>query len=190
MKPMSFTAEKDEDAYLCQCKHTANAPFCDGTHKRFTTEQVGKEGPDQKREKSEKLAAANTQEEPTLEFIHQLAREGLSKLGHHGPMAAMGVPRHLLPHWDAIQIMVAQMATQPLLEDVPVSTELIVGPNARKPLKLAIPLLVSDMSFGALSEEAKIALAKGAELAGTGICSGKAACCQKSKLLIRGIFMS
>ncbi|EQL92781.1 FMN-dependent dehydrogenase family protein [Vibrio parahaemolyticus 605] len=170
---MSFTAEKDEDAYLCQCKHTANAPFCDGTHKRFTAEQVGKEGPDQKREKSEKLAAANTQEEPTLEFIHQLAREGLSKLGHHGPMAAMGVPRHLLPHWDAIQIMVAQMATQPLLEDVPVSTELIVGPNARKPLKLAIPLLVSDMSFGALSEEAKIALAKGAELAGTGICSGE-----------------
>jgi len=32
---------------------------------------------------------------------------------------------------------------------------------------------VSDMSFGALSEEAKIALAKGAELAGTGICSGE-----------------
>ncbi len=29
------------------------------------------------------------------------------------------------------------------------------------------------MSFGALSEEAKVALAKGAELAGTGICSGE-----------------
>jgi glutamate synthase domain-containing protein 2 len=40
-------------------------------------------------------------------------------------------------------------------------------------LKLDIPLLVSDMSFGALSEEAKIALAKGAEQAGTGICSGE-----------------
>ena len=173
LKPMSFTAEKDEEAYLCQCKHTSNAPFCDGTHKRFSSEQVGKEGPEKKREKSDKPTASATQEEPTLEFIHQLAREGLSKLGHHGPMAAMGVPRHLLPHWDAIQIMVAQMATQPLLEDVPVSTELIVGPNARKPLKLAIPLLVSDMSFGALSEEAKIALAKGAELAGTGICSGE-----------------
>lgn len=173
LKPMSFTAEKDEEAYLCQCKHTSNAPFCDGTHKRFSSEQVGKEGPEKKREKSDKPTASATQEEPTLEFIHQLAREGLSKLGHHGPMAAMGVPRHLLPHWDAIQIMVAQMARQPLLEDVPVSTELIVGPNARKPLKLAIPLLVSDMSFGALSEEAKIALAKGAELAGTGICSGE-----------------
>ncbi|WP_339783483.1 glutamate synthase-related protein [uncultured Marinobacter sp.] len=29
------------------------------------------------------------------------------------------------------------------------------------------------MSFGALSEEAKLALSKGAELAGTGICSGE-----------------
>ena len=29
------------------------------------------------------------------------------------------------------------------------------------------------MSYGALSEEAKIALARGAELAGTGICSGE-----------------
>lgn len=189
-KPMNFTAEKDEEAYLCQCKHTSNAPFCDGTHKRFSSEQVGKEGPEKKREKSDKPTASATQEEPTLEFIHQLAREGLSKLGHHGPMAAMGVPRHLLPHWDAIQIMVAQMATQPLLEDVPVSTELIVGPNARKPLKLAIPLLVSDMSFGALSEEAKIALAKGAELAGTGICSGEGGCYLKNKLQIRGISMS
>jgi glutamate synthase domain-containing protein 2 len=38
---------------------------------------------------------------------------------------------------------------------------------------LNIPLFVSDMSFGALSEEAKRALAAGAELAGTGICSGE-----------------
>ncbi|MDV6250046.1 glutamate synthase-related protein [Vibrio sp. EA2] len=173
LKPMSFVAENDEEAYLCRCKQTANAPFCDGTHKQFTADQVGHEAPEVKKEKSGKPAAASTQEEPTLEFIHQLAREGLSKLGHHGPMAAMGVPRNLLPHWDAIQIMVAQMATQPLMEDVPVATELVVGPKARKPLKLAIPLLVSDMSFGALSEEAKIALSKGAELAGTGICSGE-----------------
>ena len=36
-----------------------------------------------------------------------------------------------------------------------------------------MPLFVSDMSFGALSEEAKVALATGAERAGTGICSGE-----------------
>jgi glutamate synthase domain-containing protein 2 len=69
--------------------------------------------------------------------------------------------------------MVAQMATKPLMEDVAVGTRLIIGPEAKKPLQLDIPLFVSDMSFGSLSEEAKIALAKGAELAGTGICSGE-----------------
>jgi glutamate synthase domain-containing protein 2 len=59
------------------------------------------------------------------------------------------------------------------MEDAQVTTELIIGPEAKRPLKLDIPLFVSDMSFGALSEEAKVSLAKGAELAGTGICSGE-----------------
>ena len=83
------------------------------------------------------------------------------------------VPRHELPHWDDLQLMVAQMASKPLADDADVSTELVIGPEARKPLTLSMPLFVSDMSFGALSEEAKIALARGAELAGTGICSGE-----------------
>ena len=63
--------------------------------------------------------------------------------------------------------------TPPLLDDIPVGTDIVIGPNAQKPLKLQIPLFVSDMSFGALSEPAKIALAQGAELAGTGICAGE-----------------
>lgn len=54
-----------------------------------------------------------------------------------------------------------------------VGTDLIIGPRAKRPLRLEIPLFVSDMSFGALSEEAKVALSKGAELAATGICSGE-----------------
>ena len=65
----------------------------------------------------------------------------------------MGVPRFELPSWDGIQIMVAQLARKPLMEDVAVGTELIIGPEAQKPLRLEIPLFVSDMSFGALSEE-------------------------------------
>jgi glutamate synthase domain-containing protein 2 len=59
------------------------------------------------------------------------------------------------------------------MEDVDVDSRLVIGPEAAKPLELEIPLFVSDMSFGALSEETKIALAKGAEMAGTGICSGE-----------------
>jgi glutamate synthase domain-containing protein 2/nitrite reductase/ring-hydroxylating ferredoxin subunit len=111
--------------------------------------------------------------EPYVKLIQKYAAEGLSKTGHHGVVEAMGVPRSELPSWDDIQIITAQLATPPQLDDAPVGTAVVVGPNAQKPLRLEIPLLVSDMSFGSLSEPAKVALAKGAELAGTGICSGE-----------------
>ncbi len=112
-------------------------------------------------------------EEPHVGLIRSLAADGLSKMGHHGPVAAMGVPRQELPTWDDIQLITAQLARRPLLDDVEVETATVIGPNADKPLRLDIPLFVSDMSFGALSEEAKVSLARGAELAGTGICSGE-----------------
>jgi glutamate synthase domain-containing protein 2 len=112
-------------------------------------------------------------EEPHVNLIQELAKHGLSKFGHHGPSAAMGVPRQDVPSWDDIQFVTAQLATKPLLDDHPVDTSIIIGPRANKPLKLDLPLFVSDMSFGALSAEAKTSLAMGAELAGTGICSGE-----------------
>jgi len=114
-----------------------------------------------------------TADEPHVKFIRKLADDGLSKVGHHGPSAAMGVPRGSLPTWDDLQFVVGQLHKLPLLDDEPVGTNITIGPNAAKPLHLDIPLFVSDMSFGALSEEAKVALSKGAELAGTGICSGE-----------------
>lgn len=114
-----------------------------------------------------------TQDEPHVKFIRKLAEEGLSKVGHHGAAAAMGVSRSSLPKWDDLQFVVAQLHKLPLLDDEPVGTEVVIGAKAARPLRLDIPLFVSDMSFGALSEEAKVALSKGAELAGTGICSGE-----------------
>lgn len=168
-EPKPFSVDEAQEAYLCQCKRTSNPPFCDGSHA-----QIDK---DEQREYAAQpqdgLSARNTAEESTLEMIHALARDGLTKTGHHGEMVAMGVPRHTLPQWDDIQILTAQFATKPLLEDQAVNTELVIGPNAKKPLQLKLPIFVSDMSFGALSEEAKIALASGAQRAGTGICSGE-----------------
>jgi glutamate synthase domain-containing protein 2 len=111
--------------------------------------------------------------EPHVKLIRELAGNGLERVGHHGPVAAMGVARGELPTWDDLQFVTAQLARVPQLDDVDVGTELVIGPGAAKPLRLAIPLFVSDMSFGALSLESKVALAKGAELAGTGICSGE-----------------
>jgi len=114
-----------------------------------------------------------TPEEPFVAQIRELATNGLTKVGRHGPAAAMGVPRDRLPSWDSIQLVTAQVARRPLLDDEPVGTDVAIGRAAARPLRLELPVFVSDMSFGALSEEAKVALARGAERAGTGICSGE-----------------
>lgn len=111
--------------------------------------------------------------EPYTSYIQNLAKNGLKKYGQHGPSASMGVDRNTLPKWENIQFLPAQLASKPLLDEEAVATETIIGSKAKKPLQLKMPLFVSDMSFGALSSEAKIALAKGAEMAGTGICSGE-----------------
>nr|MDJ0976717.1 glutamate synthase-related protein [Planctomycetota bacterium] len=114
-----------------------------------------------------------TPAEPHVKFIRELSGHGLERTGHHGPVAAMGVSRTELPTWDDLQFVTAQLSRVPQLDDAPVGMEMVIGPKAAKPLTLDIPLFVSDMSFGALSFEAKVALSKGAELAGTGICSGE-----------------
>jgi len=170
LEPKSFSADADGKVFLCQCKQTRNPPYCDGSHKALKPTDVGKQ---MEPSAGEEPAVEPTPEEPTVAYIHELAKNGLREVGHHGPMAAMGVPRYELPHWDDIQILAAQFARKPLMEGVSVGTDLVIGANARRPLTLEIPLFVSDMSFGALSEEAKIALATGAERAGTGICSGE-----------------
>ncbi|MCC5794992.1 MAG: CDGSH iron-sulfur domain-containing protein [Chromatiales bacterium] len=170
IEPLAFTLDKAEDVYLCLCKQTRNPPYCDGSHSRLDEKDEAPYGAERK---DRPPAASNTPEEPTVELIHALARDGLEKTGSHGPLSAMGVPRQRLPQWGDLQVLTAQLATRPLAEGAEVDTALLVGPAARKPLRLEIPIIVSDMSFGALSEEAKVAMARGAELAGTGICSGE-----------------
>jgi len=111
--------------------------------------------------------------EPYTGYIKELAKNGLKNIGHHGFSESMGVDRNTLPKWEDIQFLPAQLASRPLLDEEEVYTEVLIGPKAKKPLKLDIPIFVSDMSFGALSREAKIALSMGAEMAGTGIASGE-----------------
>lgn len=80
----------------------------------------------------------------------------------------MGVPRDQMPKWEQIQLLTAQLHKVPLLDEAAVGTEVVIDPDADQPLVLDRPLFVSDMSYGALSEDANVALAKGAELVGTG----------------------
>ena len=62
-------------------------------------------------------------EEPHNAHLQSLARDGLDKVGHHGPASAMGVPFDQLPRWNDIQFVTAQAAVLPLLEDVKVGSK-------------------------------------------------------------------
>jgi len=75
--------------------------------------------------------------------------------------------------WDDILFKGAQLSRLPLDKDANVSTKTTIGPAAKHPLVLESPIYISHMSFGALSKEVKIALAKGSAEVKTAICSGE-----------------
>jgi glutamate synthase domain-containing protein 2 len=75
--------------------------------------------------------------------------------------------------WDEILIKGAQLAKTPLNHGDPVNTKTVIGPRAGTPLVIETPIYISHMSFGALSKEAKTALAKGSAAVKTLICSGE-----------------
>ncbi len=101
-----------------------------------------------------------------MDTIHTMAISGHSI----GEAMATRLP---LPSWDDILVLGAQLNPMPLDAGAVVDTTTIIGPNAEKPLVLENPLLVSHMSFGALSREAKHALALGAAAAKAGNCGGE-----------------
>ncbi len=82
--------------------------------------------------------------------------------------------------WNDILIKGAQLARLPRLQSEEVSTRTTIGPKAQKPLVIESPVYVSHMSFGALSSEAKTALAKGSALAKTAMCSGEGGILEES----------
>lgn len=101
-----------------------------------------------------------------MEEIHRMAVTGKSI------SAAMGT-KMAMPSWDDILFLGAQLNPMPLDEAAPVETRTVIGKHARKPMILENPVYVSHMSFGALSKEAKVALAKGTAMAGSAMCSGE-----------------
>ena len=101
-----------------------------------------------------------------MEEIHRMAVTGKSI------SAAMGT-KMVMPSWDDILFLGAQLNPMPLDEAAPVETRTVIGKHARKPMILENPVYVSHMSFGALSKEAKVALAKGTAMAGSAMCSGE-----------------
>lgn len=101
-----------------------------------------------------------------MEEIHQMAVNGKPIIEAMGTKMAM-------PNWDEILLLGAQLNPPPLDEHAPVNIQTVIGKKAKKPMVLEGPVYISHMSFGALSRETKISLAKGSALARTAMCSGE-----------------
>lgn len=101
-----------------------------------------------------------------MKEIHEMAVTGRSAI------EAMGTQMKM-PNWDEVLILGAQLNPMPLDEHADVSLRTVIGKNAKKPMVLDMPVYISHMSFGALSKETKIAMAKGSAAAGTAMCSGE-----------------
>jgi glutamate synthase domain-containing protein 2 len=79
-----------------------------------------------------------------------------------------------IPTWDDLTFLPGTL-TRFVIEGYreKCETKTVIGPRAKRPLVLDIPVYITGMSFGALSYEAKVALARGATMAGTATCSGE-----------------
>ena len=101
-----------------------------------------------------------------MEEIHEMAVTGKSIGGSMSTKMPM-------PNWDDILLLGAQLNPPPLNDGDFVDTVTVIGKHAKKPMVLESPIYISHMSFGALSKEVKVALAKGSAMAKTAMCSGE-----------------
>lgn len=157
------TPQTPDHYTLCRCGGSKNKPFCDGTHwtNGFTDENESDDS-----SKKNNLKHMN--------HIHKMASSGKSI---NEPMGTL-LPT---PSWDLISFSGAQLSRLPVNEDETVELKTIIGKNAKHPLEIALPVTVTHMSFGALSKEAKVSLAKGSAKAKTAIGSGEGGVLQESR---------
>jgi len=87
----------------------------------------------------------------------------------------LGSPVVLSP-WDKILLNPKQLFQLPSPDYTQIDTAVVIGPRAKKPLQLQIPIMITGMSYGgSLSLPMKIAVAKGATIAGTSTNTGESA---------------
>ncbi|HZK23912.1 MAG TPA: FMN-binding glutamate synthase family protein, partial [Oscillospiraceae bacterium] len=85
----------------------------------------------------------------------------------------MGSPKKF-PSLDDLVFTFAQMYIMPTPLEANIDTTVVIGKKAKKPFTVDFPIMIAPMAYGeALSKKAKIALAKGAALAGTSTNTGE-----------------
>ncbi|MGD8282785.1 MAG: FMN-binding glutamate synthase family protein [Desulfobacterales bacterium] len=95
-----------------------------------------------------------------------------AELGKHRIRGCGSTKRY--PSFDDLLVLPSQLSRLSIdtyREDC--RTQTILGPRAKKPLVIETPIMISGMSYGALSKEAKTALAKSTQIVGTSINNGE-----------------
>ena len=132
-------------------------------------------------ESVEEVVEETTEEADSLEAMAKdtpvRLKKAVSKIhaitsDNYNEISAMGTTRPVVG-FDDVLILGAQLNPAPLLDSEDVSLKTVIGKHAMRPLEIDMPVYISHMSFGALSKEAKIALAEGSCIAKTAQCSGE-----------------
>jgi glutamate synthase domain-containing protein 2 len=85
----------------------------------------------------------------------------------------LGSPKHFLGY-DNLMFSPKQITKLSLSEDTKIDMSVTIGRNAEKPMTIKIPLMIGGMAYGlALSEEAKVALARASKILQTATNSGE-----------------
>ena len=160
----------DEEREKAPFSRLKECPVCHQPTEKFAVyeEEQGAEPPREKELKLNYTKEFVRRDESCryMKEIHEMAVTGKSI------SASMGTELPM-PSWDDILILGAQLDPMPLDENAPVRTTTVIGKHAARPLMLENPVYVSHMSFGALSREAKVSLARGSAMAGSAMCSGE-----------------
>lgn len=83
-----------------------------------------------------------------------------------------GSPEHFSP-WDQLLLNPVYLTRPPIVESYPVDLNVILGPRAKRPLEIKLPIVIGGMAYGfGPSLQAKLALAKGTSMAGTATNTG------------------
>ena len=128
-----------------------------------------------------KIILTDSYQENIIELIPGLRHLGIQNMLENSLRAESGDILHRpmgsskkWPHLDSITFIPAQTTPFPIESDVEVDVQVTIGPRAKKPMKLKIPLMISGMAYGiALSEEVRLSLAQAANHVGTAINSGE-----------------
>jgi len=127
---------------------------------------------------------------PTAKKVNPINLVELAMRASGGKPIARPLGSHIqFSPWEKLLFNPVHLFRLPVSDKKTINTKVTIGPRAKKPLELSIPIMIAGMSFGgALSKSAKIALAKAATWAGTATNTGEAGLLeeerQEAKLLI------